>query len=118
MSLMESLRRITNNLEDVLGVALVGMDGIVVEEHKRDGLLDLHSLGAEVSTLMRHVDSMGEGSQFGEMQEISAQADHGTILIRKINSEYFLLLAISAGGNFGKARFLLRREVAGLEKEL
>ncbi len=118
MSFVENLRRITNNLEDVMGVALAGMDGIVVEEHKRDSLIDFHVLAAEASGLMRHVDVMGESIQFGEGKELSVLASGGMILIKKVSSEYFLLMAVSSEGNYGKARYLLRREGAVLEKEL
>ena len=101
-----------------MGVALAGMDGIVVEEHKRDALIDFHVLAAEASSLMRHVEAMGESVQFGEGQELSVLASRGMILIKKVSSEYFLLMAVSSEGNFGKARYLLRREGAALEKEL
>lgn len=118
MSLMESLRRIINNLDDALGVALVGMDGIVVEEHKRDSLLDLTALAAEFSGSLRQVEGATEGLHFGQTQELSILGEKGLIIIRKVNPEYFILLVIHSEGNFGKGRYLLRREMAELEKEL
>ena len=118
MSFVENLRKITNNLEDALGVALVGMDGIVVEEHRRDTLLDLPTLAAEFSTVLRKIEEITESLPFGPSQELCVLGDKGLILIKKVNSDYFLLLVIHAEGNFGKGRFLLKREVAQLEKEL
>ena len=118
MSFVENLRKITNNLEDALGVALVGMDGIVVEEHRRDTLLDLPTLAAEFSTVLRQIEEITGSLPFGPSQELCVLGDKGLILIKKVNSDYFLLLVIHAEGNFGKGRFLLKREVAQLEKEL
>ena len=118
MSFVENLRRVTNNLEDCLGIALIGMDGIVVEEHRRDNLLDLSALAAEFSAILRQLEEVSEGLQFGQSHELCVLADKGLILIKKINAEYFLLLVIHSDGNFGKGRYLLRREVAQLEKEL
>ncbi len=118
MSFVESLRKITNNLEDALGVALVGMDGIVVEEHRRDTLLDLSALAAEFSAVLRQIEEVSEGLHFGQAHELCVLGDKGLILIKKITPEYFLLLVIHSEGNFGKGRYLLRREVARLEKEL
>jgi predicted regulator of Ras-like GTPase activity (Roadblock/LC7/MglB family) len=118
VSFVENLRKISNNLEDSLGVALVGMDGIVVEEHRRDNLLDLSALAAEFSAVLRQLEEVSEGLHFGQAQELCVLADKGLILIKKINPEYFLLLVIHSEGNFGKGRYLLRREVAHLEKEL
>ena len=41
MSFTEILRRIMKDLKEAQGIALVGMDGIVVEEQKQDSSLDL-----------------------------------------------------------------------------
>ncbi len=118
MSFEESLRRITNNMEDSLGVALVGMDGIVVEEHKRDLLLDLDSLSAEYCSLIKNLGKTADSQSMGIMQELSVVADKSTIILKRINEEYFLLLVVGSDGNFGKGRFLMRREMYYLEKEL
>jgi len=118
VSFVENLRKITNNLEDALGIALVGMDGIVVEEHRRDTLLDLPALAAEFSAVLRQIEDITESLHFGRSQELCVLGDKGLILVKKINSDYFLLLVIHAEGNFGKGRYLLKREVAQLEREL
>jgi predicted regulator of Ras-like GTPase activity (Roadblock/LC7/MglB family) len=118
VSFGDNLRKISGNLEDALGVALVGMDGIVVEEHRRDGLLDLHALGAEFSTVLKQVGEITDNLHLGQSQELCVLGDKGLILIKKINRDYFLLLVIDSEGNFGKGRYLLRREVAQLEREL
>ncbi|MCI0528579.1 MAG: hypothetical protein L0Y56_14165, partial [Nitrospira sp.] len=70
MSFVESLRKITNNLEEALGVALVGMDGIVVEEHRRDTLLDLSALAAEFSAVLRQIEEVSESLHFGQAHEL------------------------------------------------
>jgi predicted regulator of Ras-like GTPase activity (Roadblock/LC7/MglB family) len=85
MSFAESLRRITNNMEDALGIALVGMDGIVVEEHKKDPLLDLQSLGAEYCTVLRNVEKASESLAMGVLREFSVVAEKSTLLLKRIN---------------------------------
>ncbi|HEX9756725.1 MAG TPA: roadblock/LC7 domain-containing protein [Nitrospiria bacterium] len=118
MSFEESLRRITNNMEDSMGVALVGMDGIVVEEHKRDPLLDLHSLGAEYCSVIKGLEKTSDSLSMGVMRELSVVAEKSTVLLKRINDEYFLLLVVGSDGNFGKGRFLMKKELYHLEKEL
>ncbi len=118
MSFDESLRRIANNMEESLGVALVGMDGIVVEEHKKDPLLDLHSLGAEYCTAIRNLEKTSDSLSLGVMRELSIVAEKSTILLKRINDDYFLILVIGSDGNFGKGRFLMKKEIFQLEKEL
>lgn len=118
MSFDESLRRITNNIEDSLGIAMVGMDGIVVEEHKKDPLLDLQSLGAEYCAVIKDVERASASLGLGSGKEISVITDKAIIILNRINEEYFLLLVLGSEGNFGKGRFLLKKEIAFLEKEL
>ena len=44
--------------------------------------------------------------------------DKAIVMLKGINKEYFILFAIKPDGNIGKGRFLLRREMPKLEKEL
>jgi len=118
MSFVESLRRVTNNLKDSKGIALVGMDGIVVEEHKKDPTLDLQSLGAEYSAMMREVQRVNSSLQIGDIREVSVLTDKVIVISRQLSKEYFLVLVVEPEGNLGKGRFLIRREIATLEKEL
>ena len=53
----------------------------------------------------------------GEAGEFSILSDLCGIIMRKINSEYYLALIIRPDGNYGKGRFILRTMVARLEKE-
>lgn len=118
MSFDESLRRVTNNIEDSLGIAMVGMDGIVVEEHKKDPLLDLQSLGAEYCAVIKDIERASSSLGLGSSKEISVITDKTIIVLNRINEDYFLLLVLGSEGNFGKGRFLLKREIAFIEKEL
>jgi predicted regulator of Ras-like GTPase activity (Roadblock/LC7/MglB family) len=48
-----------------------------------------------------------------------AIASHGTkILLQLVTGEYFLALALSPGGNMGKARYFLRKAARKTGKEL
>lgn len=118
MSFSNHLRRIAGGLQDFMGVALVGMDGIVVEELKADDLLDLSALTAEFSTLLRQMDEVSSNLHFGQARELCFLGDKGVIVVKRINAEYFLLLVIQSEINFGKSRFLLKKEIAQMEKDL
>jgi predicted regulator of Ras-like GTPase activity (Roadblock/LC7/MglB family) len=118
MGFAESLKRVMAGAEDALGVAMVGMDGIVVDEQKRDGDLDLQSLGAEYCGLMKTVEKTSSTLSLGMARELSIVSEKGMVIVRRINPDYFLLLVMHPEGNFGKGRFLLRREIASLEKEV
>ncbi len=123
MSLGETLDRIVRDLGAVRGVALVGMDGIVVEERCPDAGVDLPALGAELCGLIKTVErsaqesGIGGGRELGP-QELSLGFSRDRVLARRLTPEYFALLVLAGDGNYGKGRYLLRREAAALKLEL
>lgn len=118
MALAEVLQGMTRELGDLMGIAVVGVDGIVVEEYTAGQNIDMQSLGAEYSALIKEIGRASGSLSLGKMKEISIATDKATILMGQINSEYFLIMLIKPEGNFGKGRFLLRRDLPRLEKEL
>lgn len=118
MSLKEGLKGVIAELDGARGVALVGLDGIVVEEERADPQLDLQGLGAEWCGIIRQADKTFSSMEMGDSVEVSALAADRVVVARKIKGEYFLLLVMSRDGNFGKGRYLLRRAEIQLENEL
>lgn len=118
MSLTESLGRVLDQLDAARGVALVDMDGIVVEEQRRDPALDLPALAAECCGLFKTLAQVAQDSGLGAPEEFSVGAAGGQLVVRRITSEYFTLLVIAPNGLFGKGRYLLRREAAAIRQEL
>ncbi|MBI5181719.1 MAG: roadblock/LC7 domain-containing protein [Nitrospirae bacterium] len=118
MSFSDILQRIVDEEKDALGIAVVGTDGIVVEERLVAEQIDIASLSAEYSSLLKDIDRISDSLKFGSVKEIVVFTDRAIVLIKGINKEYFVLFAIRPDGNIGKGRFLLRRELPRLEKEL
>jgi predicted regulator of Ras-like GTPase activity (Roadblock/LC7/MglB family) len=118
MSLSEQLQGMLQELAEAGGIAVVGMDGIIVEEKKRDTQMDLPMLGAEFSGLFKTAGRLSESVEFGEVSELMTSADRSVVILRRVTAEYFLILVMRPDGNLGKARFLLRRAVSQLKTEL
>jgi predicted regulator of Ras-like GTPase activity (Roadblock/LC7/MglB family) len=118
MSLVTSLQSILDGLEEAEGIALVGLDGIVVNEVKRAPDIDLSTVAAEYCGLWREMDRVSGGLSFGPTQECVIANDTRTLVFRRVTPEYFLALAVTRDGNTGKGRFLLRYAAPQLAKEL
>lgn len=118
MNFTERLQKIAESVDDVLGVAISGMDGILLEERRVDSMLDLSSLAAEYSALWKTVDKAGQSVDLGDTQEINVLTGKLIILLKKISSDYFLILVAGSEKNFGKGRFLMKREAGALIEEL
>ena len=118
MNLTMSLQSILDGLDDAEGVALVGLDGIVVNEAKRSPQIDLSAVAAEYCGLWREMDRVSGGLSLGPTEECLIAHETRTLVFRRVTPDYFLALAIGRDGNTGKGRFLLRYAAPRLVKEL
>ncbi len=118
MSFREGLERVAEKVDDLLGVAIVDAEGILVEEVKPDPSFDLISLVAEYSAFVKAANKASVSMDLGSSHEVTVMTDKMTILIKKINDGYFLLLAAASDKNMGKGRFFMKREAAALVEDL
>ena len=115
----ENLAKVVDNVEGGVAGLLMGFDGIAVETYTRkpDGL-DINTVGMEFSFILTQVRKAAEVLEVGGIQEVAIRADNLSIIIRVLNREYFLALALGPDGNFGKGRFMLRMVAPKLQTEL
>ena len=115
----EPLQKIVDNVEGGIAGLVMGFDGISVESYTRDGhKMDINTVGMEFSFILTQVRKAAEILDVGGMTEISIKAEKLTIVIRVLNSDYFLALALGPDGNFGKGRYLMRVVAPRLQAEL
>jgi predicted regulator of Ras-like GTPase activity (Roadblock/LC7/MglB family) len=115
---LDKLSRISERVEGVRALALVDHDGISVESVSSDPDLDLELLAAELVTQARAMNDHNRELQIGEVQQFSITTERAILLMSAVEGGYFLLLVLEPGGNYGRARFELRRARLSLEDEL
>jgi predicted regulator of Ras-like GTPase activity (Roadblock/LC7/MglB family) len=90
--------------------ALVGSDGLTVEEwHAPGDAQDLSALCAEAAQFFRESDRIVAENGLGEGREVSVAGDLGRMFIHRVTAEYLLTVVTSPGAIPGKCRFLLRQ---------
>jgi|SRR5579863_8527850 len=118
MNVGETLQNTLSRLEGALGVAVIAMDGIVVEERKNDLSIDFQTLGVECSTFLREANQNAVTADPSGILELAVIYEkRPAVMIRKINEECFLLLVLPSDRMLGKGRFQMRRAAAGLLKD-
>ena len=115
---LEQLSRINNRIEGALALSLIAKDGIPVESVSSDPDLDLDVLAAELTSQVRAISHNHRDMAVGEVQQLAVTTDRLTLMVSSVTPEYFLLLVLGPEGNYGRARFELRRARLLLEKEL
>ncbi len=120
MGFREHLQAICKGCEGALACSLMGVDGIEVDTHLEgaDDGVDVKSLLVEYSGLFRSAREAAEAHAAGGITELFIETEKVLTVARLISPEYYMVVALSPGGNLGKARYLLRVTAPRLRSEL
>lgn len=119
LSFADTLSEMVSRVEGGIAAIILGIDGIPIERHVADinPVIDIDNIATEFTTLLRRSIRTASDTGLGNLREMILATDQLTFLLRPITTEYFLLLAVSKGGNVGRARFELRKTQLALEAE-
>jgi predicted regulator of Ras-like GTPase activity (Roadblock/LC7/MglB family) len=115
---LERLSQISARIEGTLALSLVARDGISVESVSSDPGLDLETLAAELIAQAREMSENHRELEAGDVRQLSVTTDRMTLMVSSVASDYYLLLVLGPEGNYGQARFELRRARLLLERDL
>ncbi len=119
MGFREHLEDVCRRVDGAFACSLMGVDGIEVDTHVQDGgELDVKSLLVEDSGVLRSAREAAEAHAAGGVAELAIATDKLLAVVRTVSPEYFMVVALSPDGNFGKARYLLRVTAPKLKAEL
>lgn len=113
----EALEEVVQKVEGGMAALLMGFDGIPVEQYSADGY-DIETLGMEFSVVLNDARKATLALDAGQADEISFRAEKVTTVVRVLNEEYFIALALEPTGNLGKGRYMLRLAAPKVLKEL
>lgn len=117
MSFSEVLKETVEKVDGAVSAMIIGTDGMSVQEYATEKLVDLAGLSAEASAMIKDIGMAADNLGLGEAREFSIISDTCGIIMRKINSDYYIALIIKPEGNYGKGRFILKTAIPKLEGE-
>jgi predicted regulator of Ras-like GTPase activity (Roadblock/LC7/MglB family) len=113
------LRDVVENTDGALASILMGYDGITVDSYSSGkGSVDMETVGSEYSQVLNQVKQAASMLEMGTAKEVAVQAENMVTVMRLLNDEYFVALAMKPSGNIGKGRFLLRLQSGKLLETL
>jgi predicted regulator of Ras-like GTPase activity (Roadblock/LC7/MglB family) len=124
MSFASILRTIVEECGGGVGAALMGTDGIPIDQYTADiseaepPETDVTTIGIEFGRILLDIRKASDGLDGGSLDETIIELTRFTLVFRPIDSEYFLLLVMAPDGNLGKARYLIRRHMLAIRQEL
>jgi predicted regulator of Ras-like GTPase activity (Roadblock/LC7/MglB family) len=109
MSINQILKKMVENVQGGLGAIIMGYDGISIDEYlKQDADIDVSLVAVEYSAVFKEIDKTLAILKIGKMEEVSISTDYLRVLVKAINDDLFVVLALIKDGNYGKGRYLLK----------
>lgn len=124
MSFREILRGIVEGCGGGVGAALMGSDGVPIEQAVGDrvpqGPLsdDISVAGVEFQRVLDEIRKASDGLQAGALEETVVVLAELSLIFRPVDAETFLVVAVDPNGNLGKARYLIRSSLYAIRQEL
>lgn len=119
MSFRGILKGLVDGVEGGQGAVIMGYDGIPIDEYiKENASLDIQLLSVEYATLLKEIRRTVEVLRTGEMDEIAITTGLTRVIVRPVNDEFFIVYVLDKEGNFGKGRYLLKRDAPKLAEAL
>jgi predicted regulator of Ras-like GTPase activity (Roadblock/LC7/MglB family) len=123
MSFQTILREVVENCGGGIGVALMGNDGIPIDQvlSNSDAARTLEeefgAAGIEFGRILDEIRKASNALGGGELRETVVTLERFSLIFHGVDDEYFLVLALLPDGNLGKARYLLRRYLPAIRDE-
>ena len=114
----EELQDLTARTPGARGAILMGLDGIPVERYQPADGINLEAFSAEYLSLLKKTFETNRELGLGRVQELTVFTENMIAIIKAVTPEYYIVFALPPQGNFGQARFELRKSVLRLAKEL
>jgi predicted regulator of Ras-like GTPase activity (Roadblock/LC7/MglB family) len=124
MAFKEHLEGIVGSVSGAVACSVMGFDGIAVETHEAAAQaeaaaeLDLQAALVEYSNLLSQLKTTAQSLKTGAVAELSVNSEKVITVMRMVNDDYFVVLAMLPDGNYGKGRYALRVAAPKLAKEL
>ena len=89
----------------------------LAQEYILKSVFDVQLMAVEYVNVMKEVKRSIGVLKTGELEEILISTEQSRIIIRSICEDYFIILTLNGDGNYGKGRYLLKREIPRLREE-
>jgi predicted regulator of Ras-like GTPase activity (Roadblock/LC7/MglB family) len=109
VSFKSVLEGIGRRIDGVLGVAVIGDDGIIVDRCATDPAFDSELASVEYVASCRDLRRASESLDAGPLEEVTIVSEKTTALLRTISPGYFLILLMKPGQSVGRGRYEMKK---------
>jgi predicted regulator of Ras-like GTPase activity (Roadblock/LC7/MglB family) len=123
MAFAPLLREIVERCRGGLAAALLGYDGMPIEEvvaaGAPEGLSDdLATAGVEFGRILADIRKASDALAGGALLDVTVRLSRMSFVFCGVDDDTFVAVAVAPDGNTGQARYLIRRQMPALRAEL
>lgn len=112
------LQEMAQEMDGVIALGVIGMDGISVAEHNPTGA-DADAFSAKFAMVLKLASKSTKDIRgLGEFEENLVQTQNAWVLTRYLNNQYFLGIAVSREGTLGNIRLVAQKYTDNLLRSL
>ena len=116
--LKQMMKDIADEMDGVIAVGVVGMDGITVAVHNPTGA-DMDVVSAKFAMVMKLVErSVEDLENLGNFEENLVQTANAWILTRFLDKQYYLAFIVSREGTLGNVRLVAKKYLEQVQRAL
>ena len=124
MSFADLLREVVEGCGGGIGALLMGNDGIAIERvvvgRVPEGPLaeDLTTAGVEFGRVLDDIRKASDSLGGGSVCEAVVVLSRFSLVFRILDEDLFVVVILESDGNIGKARYLIRRQLPAIRRNL
>ena len=113
----EILEEIAQRSDGLMGVVIMGMDGIAIGEYLVDETCIIQTVGIEYASAIKSIQNASVSLSAGKVEEVFISTQSSTFILRLVTDDYFIAVVLGPDGNHGKARYLMKLAAPRLVQE-
>jgi predicted regulator of Ras-like GTPase activity (Roadblock/LC7/MglB family) len=114
----EILQSMVERVPGAVGAIFADWEGEMVDQFAHVSLLEIQLAGAHWGVVLNQVSSVTERMRWGAVAELMIEAERGTVLIRRVTQQYFVVLSAKSGVHLATALRELERGAKTLLGEM
>jgi len=123
MAFAPLLRGIVDGCRGGLGAALLGYDGMPIEEVLSPSAPEtlseeLSTAGVEFGRILADIRKASDALAGGALLDVTVRLSRMSFVFCGVDDDTFIAVAVAPDGNTGQARYLIRRQMPALRAEL
>jgi len=123
MAFAPLLRGIVDGCRGGLGAALLGYDGMPIEEVVAPSAPanlseELSTAGVEFGRILAEIRKASDALAGGALLDVTVRLSRMSFVFCGVDDDTFIAVAVAPDGNTGQARYLIRRQMPALLREL